>query len=133
ENFFSPEFINRIDDIVIFSPLTKEEVKKIALMHIETINKTMAEHGKEVIVTGDALDNLVESGYSTKFGARFLKRTIDDIIKVPLTLKWKEGDIFTVELVDGKIVVSANKGTEKDNLKKSKNGKEKYKEEPDYV
>ena len=133
ENFFSPEFINRIDDIVIFSPLTKEEVKQIALMHIETINKTMAEHGKEVSVTGDALDKLVESGYSTKFGARFLKRTIDDVIKVPLTLKWKEGDIFTAELSGGEIVVNANKNTEKDTLKKGKNGKEKYKEEPDYV
>jgi ATP-dependent Clp protease ATP-binding subunit ClpA len=133
ENFFSPEFINRIDDIVIFSPLTKEEVKQIALMHIETINKTMLEHGKEVTVTADALDKLVETGYSTKFGARFLKRTIDDVIKVPLTLKWKEGDIFTAELSGGEIVVNANKNTEKDILKKSKNGKEKYKEESDYV
>ena len=102
-------------------------------MHIETINKTMAEHGKEVSVTGDALDKLVESGYSTKFGARFLKRTIDDVIKVPLTLKWKEGDIFTAELSGGEIAVNANKNTEKDILKKGKNGKEKYKEEPDYV
>ncbi|MHB1661656.1 MAG: AAA family ATPase [bacterium] len=133
ENFFSPEFINRIDDIVIFSPLTKEEVRQIALMHIETINKTMAEYGKEVAVTGDALDKLVETGYSAKFGARFLKRTIDDIIKVPLTLKWKESDLFTAELLGGEIVVSANKNIESDISKKSKNGKEKYKEEPDYV
>lgn len=133
ENFFSPEFINRIDDIVIFSPLTKEEVRQIALMHIKTINKTMAEYGKEVAVTGDALDKLVEIGYSAKFGARFLKRTIDDAIKVPLTLKWKEGDLFIAKLLNGEIVVSVNKNIENDASKKGKNEKEKYKEEPDYV
>ena len=134
ENFFSPEFINRIDDIVIFSPLTKEEVKKIALMHIETINKTMSEHHKEIIVTDAALEKLVETGYSSKFGARFLKRTIDDLIKVPLTLKWKDGDIFTAELKDGEISISYDKNPEDgDIVKKVKNGKEKYKEEPDYA
>ncbi len=134
ENFFSPEFINRIDDIVIFSPLTKEEVKKIALMHIETINKTMSEHDKEIIVTDDALEKLVETGYSSKFGARFLKRTIDDLIKVPLTLKWKEGDIFTAELKDGEVSISSEKSSEDGDIaKKVKNGKEKYKEEPDYA
>ncbi|RZV38850.1 MAG: ATP-dependent Clp protease ATP-binding subunit [Candidatus Acidulodesulfobacterium acidiphilum] len=134
ENFFSPEFINRIDDIVIFSPLTKEEVKKIALMHIETINKTMSEHHKEIIVTDAALEKLVETGYSSKFGARFLKRTVDDLIKVPLTLKWKDGDIFTAELKDGEISISYDKNPEDGDIaKKVKNGKEKYKEEPDYA
>ena len=134
ENFFSPEFINRIDGMVIFSPLTKEEVKKIALMHIETINKTMSEHDKEIIVNDAALEKLVETGYSSKFGARFLKRTIDDLIKVPLTLKWKEGDIFTAELKDGEISISSGKNPEDGDIaKKVKNGKEKYKEEPDYA
>ena len=89
-----------------------EEVKKIALMHIETINKTMSEHDKEIIVTDDALEKLVETGYSSKFGARFLKRTIDDLIKVPLTLKWKEGDIFTAELKDGEVSISSEKSSE---------------------
>ncbi len=130
ENFFSPEFINRIDDIVIFSPLMKEEVKQIAEMHIGLINKTMSEHGKDLTVTGEALDRLVEQGYSAKFGARFLKRTIDDIIKVPLTLKWKEGNSFIADLIEDKVSVTLNS---RHKTAAIKNNEEKYGEEPDYV
>ena len=94
----------------------------------------MSEHDKEIIVTGAALEKLVETGYSSKFGARFLKRTIDDLIKVPLTLKWKEGDIFTAELKDGEISIVSDKNQQDGDIaKKVKNGKEKYKEEPDYA
>ncbi len=133
ENFFSPEFINRLDDVVIFSPLTKKEVRQIALMHIETIKKTMAEYGKELAVTDGALDKLVGTGYSTKFGARFLKRNIDDIVKVPLTLKWKDGDSFVADLIDGDVVVFKKKKATKGSTKKNKNKEKKHKEEPDYV
>ncbi|MFW0884919.1 AAA family ATPase [Candidatus Acidulodesulfobacterium sp. H_13] len=133
ENFFSPEFINRLDDVVIFSPLAKKEVRQIALMHIETIKKTMAGYGKELAVTNGALDKLVETGYSTKFGARFLKRNIDDAVKVPLTLKWKDGDSFVADLIDGNVVVFKKKKAIKGNARKNKNKEKKYKEEPDYV
>ena len=105
-------------------------------MHIKTISETMAEHGKELTVTDEALDKLVETGYSAKFGARFLKRTIDDIIKVPLTLKWKESNVFAAKLDGAAVVVSANETAESagaDIAKNGKNPKEKYKEEPDYV
>ncbi|MCL4321056.1 MAG: ATP-dependent Clp protease ATP-binding subunit [Deltaproteobacteria bacterium] len=133
ENFFSPEFINRIDDIVIFSPLTKEEVKLIAKMHIDSINKTMSEHGKDLTVTDEALDRLVEKGYSSKFGARFLKRSIDDIVKVPLTLKWKDGDSFIADLIDGEVSVAVQGKYKTMTTKNNKNNKEEYGEEPDYV
>ncbi|RZD14100.1 MAG: ATP-dependent Clp protease ATP-binding subunit [Candidatus Acidulodesulfobacterium ferriphilum] len=133
ENFFSPEFINRIDDIVIFSPLTKEEVKRIAEMHIDSINKTMSEHGKDLTVTDEALNKLVEKGYSSKFGARFLKRSIDDIVKVPLTLKWKDGDSFIADLIDGEVSVVLNSKYKTTTTKNNKNNKEEYGEEPDYV
>ncbi len=133
ENFFSPEFINRLDDVVIFSPLTKKEVRQIALIHIGTIKKTMAEYGKELAVTDEALDKLVETGYSTKFGARFLKRNIDDAVKVPLTLKWKDGDSFVADLIDGEVTVFKKKKAIKGSARKNKNKEKKYKEEPDYV
>ncbi len=130
ENHFSPEFINRIDDVVIFSPLTWEDVKKIASMHIDSINKTMNDHGKELIVTEKALDELVKLGFSAKYGARFLKRTIDDIIKVPVTLKWNNGSRFVADLTSDKINIAVDKNYKPANIK---NIKEKFKEEPDYV
>ncbi len=107
EQSFSPEFLNRIDDIIVFSPLTKPEVGEIALMYIEQIRKHMAEYEKELYLTDKAIDMLVEKGYSPKYGARFLKRVIDDKVKIPITLKWKDGNFFRVEVCDDDICVEA--------------------------
>lgn len=108
ENTFSPEFINRIDDIVVFSPLAKEDVKKIATMYIKKIEESLEAQNKGIRVTDEALDCLVEDGYSLKYGARFLKRTIDEKIKIPITLHWKKGSYFTVGVENGDILVSWN-------------------------
>ena len=105
ENTFSPEFINRIDDIVVFSPLSKNDVKKITNMYINKIKESLKEYGKFLKMTDEALDCLVEAGFSLKYGARFLKRTIDEKVKIPLTLHWKKGSQFIVDAENGDIVV----------------------------
>ena len=110
ENTFSPEFLNRIDDIIVFSPLTRDEVKAIARMYLERINAQMRAKGKSVTVTEEALDHLVDCGYSSKYGARFLKRTIDDQVKIELTLKWKQGNEFLVDMRDGRLWVESMEG-----------------------
>lgn len=110
ENTFTPEFLNRIDDIIVFSPLTKEEVKTIAKMYLDGINQQMKPKGKVMNVTEEALDYLVECGYSSKYGARLLKRTIDEKVKIPLTLKWKEGNEFIVDLRDDALWVESVEG-----------------------
>jgi ATP-dependent Clp protease ATP-binding subunit ClpA len=105
ETAFSPEFLNRIDDIVVFSPLTRGEVREIACRYIDGIRESMESRGKALEVAPDALDMLVDEGFSPRYGARFLKRRIDESVKVPVTLKWKEGDAFRVALVDGRVEV----------------------------
>jgi ATP-dependent Clp protease ATP-binding subunit ClpA len=105
ERNFSPEFINRIDDIIVFSPLTREEVRSIASMYLDRIKEHMAGYGKDLAITEEGLDKLVEEGYSQKYGARFLKRVIDDRVKTPLTLKWKQGDSFKVGVRGEEIMV----------------------------
>lgn len=107
EATFSPEFLNRIDDTIVFSPLTREEVRRVALMYLEKISVQMASYDKGFTTTDEALARLVISGYSPKYGARFLKRTIDDKVKIPITLKWKEGDFFTVDVHGDEITVEA--------------------------
>ena len=107
ENTFSPEFINRIDDIIIFSPLTREEVKKIAMIYLNNIKRHMEENGKVLEVSDAALDMIVDTGYSSKYGARFLKRSIDEKVKVPITLQWKEGSAFKVNALGDDIVVES--------------------------
>jgi ATP-dependent Clp protease ATP-binding subunit ClpA len=105
EDTFSPEFLNRIDDIIVFSPLTRKEVRTIACIYLDSIRKQMEEHGKGLYITDDAMDILVDTGYSPKYGARFLKRNIDEKVKIPITLHWKEGDLFRTEALGGNIVV----------------------------
>jgi ATP-dependent Clp protease ATP-binding subunit ClpA len=109
ENRFSPEFINRLDDVVVFTPLSIDEVRRIAELYIDTIRKRMAAHGKTLVVSDAAVAVLARAGFSVKYGARFLKRAIDEKVKVPVTLRWKESDHFLVEEVDGEPVLITQK------------------------
>lgn len=106
ERVFSPEFLNRIDDIIVFSPLSRDEVKEIARMHLRRLLSRMKEESRYLEVTEPALDFLVEQGYSMKYGARYLKRVIDDMIKIPITLNWNDGNYFRVCLEEGHIAIS---------------------------
>ncbi|MDX1815160.1 MAG: AAA family ATPase, partial [Thermodesulfobacteriota bacterium] len=107
ENRFTPEFINRLDDVIVFSPLTLDEVKRIAAIYLESVQKTMAASGKTLLFSDASLNALSSTGFSVKYGARFLKRHIDEKVKMPITLKWKESDRFFVEEEGGEVVVIA--------------------------
>src|ERR1041384_7161567 len=106
EERFSPEFRNRIDEIVVFSPLTQHEVKQIAELYIGIIKRQMKRQGKELVVREAAVVYLVEKGFSPAYGARFLKRTIDEIVKLPVTTRWKEAEHFTVDLENGELIIT---------------------------
>lgn len=106
EGSFTPEFLNRIDDIIVFSPLTRDEVKEITIRYLDSIKSHMETYHKALDITDGAIDTLVDTGYNVKYGARFLKRNIDEKVKIPITLKWKEGDAFRVDTVAGEIFVN---------------------------
>ena len=106
ENHFSPEFLNRIDDIIVFSPLTREEVGEITQRYLGRIRQSLVSQGKSFVFTEAALESLVEIGFSLKYGARFLKRRIDERVKIPITLHWKEGSAFFVDAPHGQVTVS---------------------------
>ncbi len=105
ETRFTPEFRNRIDEIIIFSPLTMDEVRDIAKIYLGKLKRKMESQGKLVEVSDAALDLLTEKGFSPAYGARFLKRHIDQKVKLPITNEWKMGMRFVVEAEDGEIVV----------------------------
>lgn len=105
EKNFSPEFRNRVDEIIVFAPLTREQVRAIAEKYLSNLERTLRETGKNLIVTPEALDTIVSQGYSYAYGARFLKRSIDERIKIPLTTQWNESDSFLAEVVDEKVLV----------------------------
>jgi ATP-dependent Clp protease ATP-binding subunit ClpC len=105
EDRFSPEFRNRIDEIVVFSPLTQDEVKQIAELYLGIIKRQMKKQGKELEISDSAVVYLVEKGFSPAYGARFLKRTIDEHVKLPMTTRWKEADRFHVHCENGELKI----------------------------
>lgn len=107
EGRFSPEFRNRIDEIVVFSPLTMDEVRAIAQIYLNKLTRQMERQGKLVEITEAALDLLTEKGYSNTYGARFLKRHIDEKVKLPITNSWKASTRFVVDAEDGEVTVKA--------------------------
>ncbi len=109
EERFSPEFRNRIDEIVVFTPLTQDEVKQIAELYLNTLRKQMKRQGKVLEVSESALVHLVEKGFSPAYGARFLKRTIDEMVKLPVTTRWKESDYFLADFEDGEMKIKTSR------------------------
>ena len=107
EQRFSPEFRNRIDEIVVFSPLTMDEVRQIAVIYLDKLRRQMERQGKTVQVSERAIDSLTEKGFSPAYGARFLKRHIDERVKLPLTAMWKGASQFAVDYEDGEITIKA--------------------------
>jgi ATP-dependent Clp protease ATP-binding subunit ClpA len=105
ETRFTPEFRNRIDEIVVFSPLTMDEVRDIARLYTSKLVRQMDRQGKMLEITPAAIDLLTEKGYNPTYGARFLKRHIDERVKLPITAMWKQSDRFLADVEDGEVVV----------------------------
>jgi ATP-dependent Clp protease ATP-binding subunit ClpC len=102
---FAPEFLNRLDDIIVFHPLSREQIGQIVYILLRDIEKRLAEEQLSLRLTEDAVHFLVEQGYDTKYGARPLKRTIQRFIEDPLSEKilmaeFTPGDDIEVFLAD---------------------------------
>ena len=89
---FKPEFLNRIDDTVIFHPLTREQMRLIVDIQAEGLKKLLAEKKLGLRITDEAKDLLAENGFDPAFGARALKRVIERKVQNPLAVKILSGD-----------------------------------------
>ncbi|HAT6978953.1 TPA: ATP-dependent chaperone ClpB [Legionella pneumophila] len=103
---FRPEFINRIDESVVFHSLTKEQIAKIAAIQINYLHHRLKQQNITLEVTNDALSHLAEAGFDPVYGARPLKRTIQQKLENPLaqsllTGKFKSGETIIVSYKDG--------------------------------
>jgi ATP-dependent Clp protease ATP-binding subunit ClpB len=88
---FRPEFINRIDEIVVFEPLTREQIAEIVDLQLERLRQRLAERGIELELTDGARELIAEAGWDPQFGARPLKRAIQRLVENPLALELLEG------------------------------------------
>ena len=97
---FRPEFINRVDDLVVFHPLDQQQIRLIAGIQLGMLGKRLANIGLEMEITDEALDLLAEAGFDPVYGARPLKRAIQQQIENPLAQKILAGDFTSGETIN---------------------------------
>jgi ATP-dependent Clp protease ATP-binding subunit ClpB len=106
---FRPEFLNRIDEVVVFEPLSREQIAEIVDLQLERLRSRLAERGIALELTEPAKDALAEAGWDPAYGARPLKRAIQRLVENPLALRLLEGDFTAGDTVrvdahDGELV-----------------------------
>ena len=113
---FRPEFLNRLDEIIMFKPLTKDNIGNIIKLLMEDLNKRLADRELKVELTKAAEDYITEKGYDPVYGARPLKRFLQKYVetlaaKLILADKVREGDPILIDLTDGELTASAKPAT----------------------
>ncbi|MBI5787224.1 MAG: AAA family ATPase [Candidatus Niyogibacteria bacterium] len=125
ENRFRPEFLNRLDEIIIFNPLGREEIAKIVDIQLNEVGERLAEKGIGFSLTPSAKNLLAREGYDPNFGARPLKRLIQSKILNAIAEKMiggaaRSGDRLTIDEKNGELVIVSEKEAPKKALKKTK-------------
>jgi ATP-dependent Clp protease ATP-binding subunit ClpE len=113
---FRPEFLNRVDEVIVFEELTKEQLGTIVDIMIEEVREDSLQKGIEIKVSQKAKDALVEKGYSPKYGARPLRKKIQQYIEDELAERYLKGEIsrdcvVSVDFEDGEFIFDITKNT----------------------
>ncbi|MDX1613496.1 MAG: AAA family ATPase [Candidatus Promineifilaceae bacterium] len=112
---FRPEFLNRIDEIIIFEELSRDDVIKIVDLQMKEIRSRLAEHDLRIQLTQSAKEWLADQGYDKDFGARPMKRALQRYVESPLSVKllqgeFVKGDHVQVDAEEGELVFSEHRG-----------------------
>jgi ATP-dependent Clp protease ATP-binding subunit ClpC len=113
DRHFRPEFLNRLDDIIVFRNLDRPELAKIVLIELDHVRGRLADRGLQLTLTDEAIDFLIEKGYNPEFGARPLKRAIEHHVEDPLAEEilrgaYKEAHRVMVTVRDGHLYFEAS-------------------------
>ena len=103
EKVFRPEFLNRVDDMIVFRHLTQDDLADVVEMELGKVRKRLAEHGLKLVLTDEAKTFLIKKGSNLDFGARPLRRAIENFVEDPLSEELLKGefqgkDTITVEV-----------------------------------
>jgi ATP-dependent Clp protease ATP-binding subunit ClpB len=114
---FRPEFLNRIDEVVEFHPLSKEQLAEVVELQLRRLRDRLADRGLGLELTDAAKEQLVEAGWDPTYGARPLKRAIQRLVENPLALRllegeFAEGDTVRVDVQDGEVVFAKAEAAE---------------------
>ena len=111
ERYFRPEFIGRLDEVIVFRPLNAEHLKSIIEFELRKVTKRLADHGLKMDLTDDAKEFLIEKGTNADFGARPLRRALEQHIEDPLSEEILRGSFKGKDLI--RITVKQEEGGEK--------------------
>ena len=85
ERYFRPEFIGRLDDVIVFKPLQRSDLERIVEIELRKVTRRLTEHGLKIELTPEAKEFLIEKGTNNDFGARPLRRAIEQHVEDPLS------------------------------------------------
>ena len=113
---FRPEFLNRVDEIVVFTPLEKRQLRRIVDLQLELLNEQLDPHGYRIEVSDDARTLLAEEGYDPQYGARPLRRVIQTrlqnvLAQEILSGRYPEGSVIAVDAQNGEFTFALSEGT----------------------
>jgi ATP-dependent Clp protease ATP-binding subunit ClpC len=111
ERYFRPEFIGRLDDVIVFRPLSRTNLEKIVEFELNKVTKRLTEHGMKIEISAEAKDFLIDKGTSADFGARPLRRAIEQHVEDPLSEEILRGGFKGKDLI--KITVKTEDNNEK--------------------
>ncbi len=109
-----PEFLNRIDDIVMFTPLSESDISQIVRIQLNGINKLLAENGFQLDITDEAVNWIAKKGYNPQYGARpvkrvFQKQVLNELSKQLLAGTVAKSSTILVDVKEGKLVFEGMK------------------------
>ncbi len=110
ERYFRPEFIGRLDDVIVFKPLSRVDLEAIVEFELKKVTKRITDHGLKIDLSQEAKDFLIEKGTNTDFGARPLRRAIEQFVEDPLAEEILRGNFKGKDLI--KITTKKEEGVE---------------------
>ena len=99
ERYFRPEFIGRLDDVIVFKPLNRADLENIVEFELRKVTRRLVEHGLQIEITTEAKEFLIEKGTNTDFGARPLRRAIEQNVEDPLSEEILRGNFKGKDLI----------------------------------
>jgi ATP-dependent Clp protease ATP-binding subunit ClpB len=107
--YFRPEFLNRVDEVVEFEPLTREQLAEIVELQLERLHARLADRGIHLELTESAKETLADAGWDPTYGARPLKRALQRMVENPLAMRllegvFADGDRVRVDVQNGELV-----------------------------
>jgi len=111
ERFFRPEFIGRLDDVIVFRPLNKTHLESIVELELKKVTRRLTDHGLNIELSKEAKEFLIDKGTNTDFGARPLRRAIEQYVEDPLSEEILRGNFKGKDMI--KITIKQEEGAEK--------------------